>query len=386
MREKTARSQAEAQNAAKDQFLAMLGHELRNPLAPISAAAELLNIAALDETRVKLASAIITRQTSHLTDLVDDLLDVSRVTRGLISLDKQALDIKRIVTDAVEQVRPLIDARRHHLAVHLPAEPAFVLGDQKRLIQVLTNLLNNAAKYTSEGGNIVLRMELQAEQIMIAVADNGIGMAPELLGRAFELFAQAERSSDRAQGGLGLGLALVKSLTELHGGHVSAQSRGIGEGSEFTVFLPRIASSPEPSMTKHDDPPYAFNNRLRLLIVDDNADAAGTLAMFLEAIGHDIIVEHESRRALERARIERPDACLLDIGLPDMDGIELARRLRSQPQTAEVILIAITGYGQRQDRENAIAAGFDYHFVKPVDTEKLASLLARFAGRPGNAA
>jgi signal transduction histidine kinase len=376
MSEKAARSHAEIQNTAKDQFLAMLGHELRNPLAPICAAAELLKNAPHDETRIRQTSDIIARQASHLTDLVDDLLDVSRVTRGLISLDKHELDVKQVVTDAVEQVHPLIEARRHHLAVHAPPEPAFVLGDQKRLVQVLTNLLNNAAKYTSEGGSIVLRMEVQREHVMLAVADNGIGMAPELVSRAFELFAQAKRSSDRAQGGLGLGLALVKSLVELHGGSVAVQSKGIGEGSEFTVLLPRITPSQEPPPTRYDDPVTVSVKGLRLLIVDDNVDAARMLSMFLEAAGHEVMVEHESKRALERARIEIPDICLLDIGLPGIDGNELARRLRSQSETVDTILIAITGYGQQQDRENAITAGFNYHFVKPVDTSKLLSLLA----------
>lgn len=374
--ETAARNQAEAQNAAKDQFLAMLGHELRNPLAPISAAAELLKIARPDDARVSQASDIIARQTSHLTDLVDDLLDVSRVTRGLITLDRHVLDMKRAVHDAVEQVRPLMEARRHHLRVHLPSEPVFILGDQKRIVQIIANLLNNAAKYTPEGGNIVIRVEAQEQHVMLAIADDGIGMAPELMGRVFELFAQAERTSDRAQGGLGLGLALVKSLVELHGGSVSVQSKGIGAGSELTVCLPRITPLSEPLSTAHDNPGPASGKALRLMVVDDNVDAARMLAMFLEAIGHRVIVEHQSKRALERARIERPDVCLLDIGLPDMDGNELARRLRSQPETAEAVLVAITGYGQPHDRENAIKAGFDFHFIKPVDTDKLSSLLA----------
>ncbi len=359
----------------KDEFLAMLAHELRNPLAPISAAADLLRLARLDDTRVRQTSEIITRQVRHMTSLVNDLLDVSRVTRGLIALDRTALDAKRIVSDAVEQVRPLIETRRHHLSVHMPPEATFISGDQKRLVQVIANLLNNAARYTPEGGKIVLRMEVRDEHVMLAVADNGIGLAPELIDHVFKLFAQAERDSDRAQGGLGIGLALVKSLVELHDGSVTARSPGVGRGAEFTVCLPRIAKPAMPSIIRNDVPVRSASKRLRLLVVDDNADAARMLAMFLEAAGHEVSVEHDSKKSLERARHERPDVCLLDIGLPDIDGNALARRLRSQPETAESVLIAVTGYGQEQDRKNAASAGFDYHFVKPVDTLKLAALL-----------
>lgn len=359
----------------KDEFLAMLAHELRNPLAPISAAADLLRLAPLDAACIRQTSEIINRQVRHMTSLVDDLLDVSRVTRGLITLDRIALDAKRIVSHAVEQVRPLIEARRHHLVVHMPPEATFIAGDQKRLVQVIANLLNNAARYTPEGGKIVLRVEAQEGHVMLSVADNGIGLAPELTDHVFKLFAQAERDSDRAQGGLGIGLALVKSLVELHGGSVTARSPGVGKGSEFTVCLPRITKPVKPSITKDDGPIRARSKGLRLLVVDDNADAARMLAMFLGAAGHDVIVEHDSKSALERACIERPDVCLLDIGLPDIDGNALARLLRSQPETAAAVLIAVTGYGQEQDRKNAASAGFDYHFVKPVDTLKLAGLL-----------
>ncbi len=360
----------------KDEFLAMLAHELRNPLAPISAAADLLRLSRLDETRVRKTSEIISRQVRHMTSLVDDLLDVSRVTRGLINPDMVALDVKRIVSDAIEQVRSLIEARLHYFAVHMPPESAFVLGDQKRLVQVIANLLNNAAKYTPEGGNIVLKMEVHDEQVVIAVADNGIGMAPELVSHSFELFAQAERTSDRSQGGLGIGLALVKSLVELHQGRVTAHSEGAGEGSEFTIFLPRITTLELPSAPAQQGTKTAARSGLRLMVVDDNADAASMLAMFLESSGHDVIVEHDSTAAIERSRSATFDAFLLDIGLPDIDGNELARRLRSQPETANSLLVAVTGYGQEHDKINSAAAGFDHHFVKPVDTAKLAVVLA----------
>jgi PAS domain S-box-containing protein len=360
----------------KDEFLAMLAHELRNPLAPISAAAQLLKLVRLDDAKVSQTSDIIARQVEHMTGLVDDLLDVSRVTRGLITLDSKPLDLKQIVSDAVEQVRPLIDARRHALALHLPPEPVRVSGDQKRLIQVISNLLNNAAKYTPEGGSIALRLDLRADRVTLTVTDTGIGISPKVLPHVFDLFIQAERSSDRSQGGLGLGLALVKSLVELHGGSVLAHSRGAGTGATFTVHLPCLTGETELPLDRERDLSLKTAQKpLRVMVVDDNSDAAQSLAMFLQAAGHDVLVESDPHRALERARVEVPEVCLLDIGLPDMDGNELARRLRSSPQTSTALLIAITGYGQEFDRKKSMAAGFDHYLVKPADTTKLVALL-----------
>ncbi len=364
----------------KDEFLAMLAHELRNPLAPISAAAELMGMAHLDEAGLIQTSQIITRQVRHMTGLVDDLLDVSRVTRGLVVIEKIPQDVKSIVANAVEQVRPLIESRRHRLELHLARESAHVAGDQKRLVQILTNLLNNAAKYTPEGGHICLRTDIEGDQVVLSVHDDGIGIDPELQPRIFDLFAQAERTSDRSQGGLGLGLALVRSLVDLHDGQVTCSSEGIGKGSKFTVRLPRLpeqSESPERRQRKRNT--QAANGSLRLMVVDDNVDAARMLAMYLEALGYEVIVEHGSRHALERASTESPNICLLDIGLPDMDGNELARRLRAQPETAGAVLIAVSGYGQESDRETALAAGFDHYLVKPVDTGKLSALLARIS-------
>ncbi|WP_158290160.1 ATP-binding protein [Ramlibacter sp. WS9] len=360
----------------KDEFLAMLAHELRNPLAPIAAAADLLGMGRLDDTQIGQTSNVIRRQVKHMTGLVDDLLDVSRVTRGLVQLDKARLDAKRILFEAVEQVRPLIEARRHRLAVHTPPESTFVLGDVKRLVQVVANLLNNAAKYTPPGGDIALSMEAEAGQIKIAVSDNGVGMAPELQDRAFELFAQAARSPDRSQGGLGIGLALVKSLVALHGGSIAVHSAGVGQGSRFEVCLPHLTEEvPWSSAQAHAGNVDAPGSALNLMVVDDNVDAAKMLAMLLGTWGHRVFVEHDPQRALDRARVEKPDVCLLDIGLPGMDGNELARRLRSQPETAQTVLIAVTGYGQEQDREAALAAGFDHHVAKPVDSATLIRLL-----------
>jgi PAS domain S-box-containing protein len=361
----------------KDEFLAMLAHELRNPLAPISAGADLLRLARVDAPRVRQISELISRQVKHMTSLVDDLMDVSRVTRGLVTLNCGLLDARHIITDAVEQVRPLIDASRHQLALHTPPESAFVLGDQKRLIQVITNILNNAAKYTPKGGSIVLRMEATAGEVVISVRDNGIGLSADMVGRVFELFTQAERSSDRAQGGLGIGLALVRSLVELHGGTVTASSGGLDQGSEFTIRLPRAAlPAPAPEPLREGVAAAGAAQALRVLVVDDNVDAAMMLGMFLESAGHQVSIEHDATCGLARSSLEQPDVCLLDIGLPDMDGNALARRLREQPGGAQRVLVAITGYGQEEDRRQTAAAGFDHHFVKPVDAEVLLALLA----------
>jgi PAS domain S-box-containing protein len=375
---KLAQEQLKLADQRKDEFLAMLAHELRNPLAPIGAAAQLLQMARLDEARVRQTSRIIGRQVEHMTHLIDDLLDVSRVTRGLVTLDKAPQNIRHIVAEAVEQVTPLIQARRHHLALHLPPETTMVEGDKKRLVQVVANILNNAAKYTNEGGNIVLKTEVHEERLLVEVSDDGIGMAPELAGHVFELFAQAERSVDRSAGGLGLGLALVKSLIELHAGTVSCHSAGIGKGSTFTVCLPRLPVPARIEDASSDDlAPEPGARTLRIMIVDDNVDAAAMLALLLEASGHLVTVEHDARAALAHAQLALPDVFLLDIGLPEMDGTELARRLRLLPAGAGAVLVAVTGYGQESDRERTRAAGFDHHLVKPLDVKTLFSILER---------
>jgi len=361
----------------KDEFLAMLAHELRNPLSPIKAAAQLLQRPPLGEERILQTSRIIERQVVHMTNLVDELLDVSRVSRNLVELERAPLDIRQVVGDAVEQVTPLMQARRHHLDIHLGPESAVVAGDQKRLVQTIANLLNNAGKFTHEGGRIRLSVNVLDAQMLVEVADNGIGMSPHTAEHAFDLFAQAERSADRSQGGLGLGLALVKRLVELHGGTVQCRSAGLGKGSTFTVCLPRLAVR-DPIGTPPDGQavPGKHADALRILVVDDNEDAAGTLAMLLETMGHRVAVEHGSRQALERAVKDVPRVCLLDIGLPEMDGNELATQLRARPETAGAVLIAVTGYGQESDRRKSIGSGFDHHLVKPVDIDKLAAILA----------
>ena len=363
-------------NRRKDEFLAMLAHELRNPLAPIRLSADLLlAMAPLDEARVKKISAVISRQVIHMSGLLDDLLDVSRVTHGLVELNKVTVDLKAVVHAAVEQTLPLIHLKRQVLDVRLPSEAATAVGDEKRLVQILSNLLTNAAKYTPEGGNLDVRVDLQGENVLIVVCDSGIGMVPALVEEAFDLFSQADRTADREQGGLGLGLALVKGLVELHEGTVSATSKGLGKGSQFTVSLPRTAGPGLAPQTEHVSSLQPLARSTTVLLVDDNQDAATMLASFLEMLGCRVIVEHSSEQALERAQAERPDVCLLDIGLPEMDGNELAARLRLMPETRDALLIAVTGYGQKQDRERTRGAGFDHHLVKPVDTAQLAQLI-----------
>lgn len=359
----------------KDEFLAMLAHELRNPLAPINAASELLRVPTLDREKIQHTSEIISRQVRHMTGLIDDLLDVSRVSRGLVTLDEGVQDAWQIVASAVEQVRPLMDARQHQLTVQEPPLTASIFGDQKRLVQIIANILNNAAKYTLPGGRIFVSVTLDESNVIFSIKDNGIGMDPDVLSRVFDMFAQGERSSDRSQGGLGIGLAIVKSLVNLHGGTVTAQSDGLGKGSTFTITLPRVTDLP---VTTHSSlselkPVQELH---RVLIVDDNIDAATTLGTLLEISGYEVFIEHSATAALNRIVNEVPKACLLDIGLPDMDGTSLAKQLRNHPNTTSSLMIAITGYGQDSDRQKSLEAGFDHHLVKPVDFSQLMKILS----------
>ncbi len=360
----------------KDEFLAMLSHELRNPLAPIRSAAHLLGMAPDNVGRVKQSSIIIERQVNHMTSLINDLLDVSRVNTGLVTLDKQVIDIHQVVIESLEQTQPIINERGHALTVTIP-EPGqvAVMGDRKRLVQVLTNVLHNAAKYTPNGGAIELVVSHNAGMVELHVSDNGIGVDADLMPHIFELFTQEKRSSDRAQGGLGLGLALVRSLVLLHGGHVTVASEGPGAGATFSVYLQRYAQ--REGIEAHEPGPARRSGAaLRLMVVDDNQDAANAIAMLLELEGHTVAVEHDPQRALERAAEFCPDACLLDIGLPGMDGYELARRLRETPQAAHATLIALTGYGNKYGRATSVSAGFDHYFVKPARTTELMAVLA----------
>jgi signal transduction histidine kinase/ActR/RegA family two-component response regulator len=366
----------------KDEFLAMLAHELRNPLAPISSGAELLLSGLASEAAVGRTAGIISRQVKHMTRLVDDLLDVSRVTRGLVTLSLQPLSVQEIVENAVEQVQPLMQSRQHRFDVHLPSASVTLQGDHKRLVQVLANVLNNAAKYTPAGGHITLTVTVANGEVQLAVRDNGVGMSEELQSRVFELFAQAERTPDRSQGGLGLGLALVKSLVELHGGRVQAASAGDQRGSTFTITLPGATlgaadEPPVPALLREPAP----GPSLRVLVVDDNADIVNMLELFLQSNGHVVYSANTAQEAVEAARAVAPQLCLLDIGLPDMSGNALAQQLRALPGTARTTMVAVSGYGRKEDREQALAAGFDDYFVKPLDTDRLMTLISRLQAR-----
>jgi PAS domain S-box-containing protein len=365
----------QAESRRKDEFLAMLAHELRNPLAPISTAAQILKMVDSDNKHVRQSSEIIARQVKHMASLVDDLLDVSRVTRGLITLEKEHIDIKSIVTSAIEQVRPLIESRGHMLTTRIAAQHTYVFGDRTRLTQVLVNLLNNAVKYTPPNGEIVLGVDVEDSNVRVCVKDNGTGIESDLLPHIFDLFTQGKRTLDRSQGGLGLGLALAKNMVHLHDGRIEAKSDGPGKGSAFTIFLPLSQNIQIPKTTGSTAVHPSANSCVRLMIVDDNADAAEMLATLLAAEGHHVTVKNDALSALEAASAVQPEVFILDIGLPDMDGYELARRLHARPETKDAIYIALTGYGQPQDVALSKQAGFDHHFVKPMDTSHLTDIL-----------
>ena len=362
----------------KDEFLAMLSHELRNPLAPISAASQLLSTAKLDEAQLKKTSQIISRQVHHLNQLLEDLLDVSRVTRGIVSLSKSEQDFKEVVKNAVEQILPLLEEKTHQFVLNLTSESAYIFGDKDRLVQVVANLLHNAAKYTPSQGRIRIDLKVIDNNVVLIVSDNGIGISKDFQPQIFDLFSQAERTSDRTQGGLGLGLALVSKIVDLHDGEVSCESLGLGQGSSFTVSFPRIISckaSAESSDMLADE--FDGPNKLKILVVDDNIDAATSLQMLLETIGHEAFAVNDPYEALEKAGNELPDVIILDIGLPEIDGYEVAKRIRQIPGVCESKLIALTGYGQEDDLKKAIDAGFDHHLVKPLDFDNLMKILEK---------
>ena len=367
----------------KDEFLALLGHELRNPLAPVRNAVTILRMKDTQvDPQVTKCVDIIERQTTQLTRLVDDLLDVSRVTQGKIILRTAPQDMEEIVQAAIEMSRPLIDSRRHTIHVRVDARPAQVLGDATRLTQVISNLLNNAAKYQNEGGRIEVTITARAGSVATRVRDYGIGVPPELLEEIFHLFAQADRTSDRAIGGLGIGLSLVRSLVELHGGQVSASSDGVGHGSEFVVVLPALLgyeASDEADAPAFESPPVVVDGQ-RVLIVDDNRDAAESLATLLRLGGHDVTVVYDGLDALEVAGEIHPSIVFLDIGLPTLDGYEVCRRMRATHRDG-VQIVAMTGYGMERDKELAREAGFDAHTVKPVDIAMIRQIIADAATR-----
>jgi PAS domain S-box-containing protein len=361
----------------KDEFLAMLGHELRNPLAPITTALELLDMKEIEGGRKE--RDVIVRQVAHLSRLIDDLLDMSRITRGKIQLDIKTVEIASVLARAIESASPLLEKKSQRLAVQMPPESALVDADPVRLAQVFHNLLTNAAKYSDRRSQIDLSAVALDSDVSVTIRDHGIGISPDLLPRLFEMFVQGERSLDRSQGGLGVGLTIARSLCELHGGTITAHSAGLGTGSTFTVTLPRSVrarvSTDRLGMRPLERPRPAIMSRV--LVVDDNVDAAMMLREMLTELGHELQIAHDGPSALELAATFKPDIAVLDIGLPVMNGYELARKLREQLGDAKLRLIAVTGYGQETDRARAQDVGFDHHLIKPIELDALLALLTK---------
>jgi PAS domain S-box-containing protein len=364
----------------KDEFIATLSHELRNPLAPIRTAARILASPQLTHEGLKHAQGVIERQVTHMALLLDDLLDIGRITQGKLRLKKKLVALADVVGAAIESARPLLDAKNHELTVQLPPEAIVLEADPLRLAQILSNLLMNAAKYSDPGSRIEIAAAREGSTLSLSVKDDGIGIAPEHLDGIFDMFAQIEGVGGRSDGGLGIGLALVKGLTELHGGSVAACSEGLGRGSRFVLHFPLAPREPEASQ-EAANPASNARDRRKLLIVDDNRDAAESLAMLLEMAGHDVRVAHLGRTALSFAQTFRPDVALLDIGMPDLSGYEVARGLRQQPWAGRLQLIAITGWGQEEDRRRAADAGFDQHLTKPIDPAHLERLIGNRAAQ-----
>lgn len=365
----------------KDEFLAMLAHELRNPLAPIRNAAHVLGRLGLEEPRVKWAREVIEGQVAHLARLVDDLLDVSRIVRGKITLKKEEIDFATLAERALEAVQPLIESKRHRLVVRLPKEPVRLEADPVRLSQVLLNLLDNAAKYNPDGGRIEFEARVEGREIEVQVKDDGIGVSAELLPHIFELFQQGERTLDRAQGGLGIGLTLVQRLVEMHGGRVEARSEGPGQGAVFILRLP-IKLAPSASPMHGQEEKKSCASGMRVLVVDDDLAVADSTAVLLELDGHEVRLAHSGHAALELVPLFRPQVVLLDIGLEGMDGFETAKRLRQLPEGRSLCLMAVTGYGDEETKTAALAAGCDCHLVKPVRIDLLTGLLAEVSQSP----
>jgi PAS domain S-box-containing protein len=360
----------------KDNFLAMLAHELRNPLAPIRNGLQLLRMVDPASEPAEQARAIMERQVDHLVRLVDDLMDVSRITRGKIEMRKEPVDLGSIVLSAVETSRPAIEAARHRFNLSLPSEAIVVDADFVRIAQVVANLLNNAAKYTDNGGEISLVAQREGDEAVIRVRDNGIGISPEMMSRLFQMFAQSQDSLSRSRGGLGIGLALARTLVELHGGRIEAQSAGHGRGTEFVVRLPvfvKVRGAASRGAARAAAP--AGNKQRKVLVVDDNVDAARTLHAVLRELGHDAEIAHDGASALAAARARRPEIVLLDLSMPDMDGVELARELRQKAGLADARFVAVTGLGQDSDRRRTREAGFAVHLVKPLSPEDLRKVL-----------
>ena len=359
----------------KDEFLATLAHELRNPLAPIRNALQILKMPRLDLETMERSRSMMERQVQHLIRLVDDLLDVSRVVRGKIELRREPVELATVIARAVELVQPLVDTQGHRLTVHISRESLLLDADPVRLTQVIGNLLTNAAKYTEQNGRIWLTAKREGEMAVVRIRDKGIGIAPAMLPRIFELFVQADHTSTKTQGGLGIGLTLVKNLVEMHNGIVQARSEGLGKGSEFIVRLPISVhgDSTHAGQAVQQAPTPISSSGYRVLVVDDNQDAANSLAMLLKMQGHEVRVAFSGMAAVEMTKTYTPDVVFMDIGMPGIDGYEAARRIRQQPGFGKVVMAALTGWGQQEDRRRTAEAGFDHHLVKPLDPTMLES-------------
>ena len=359
----------------KDEFLATLAHELRNPLAPIRNAVQLLKLASQSEDKVTAARDIIDRQVHHMVRLVDDLMEVSRITIGQVTLRNERVSLRRVLEDALEAASPAFEARNHRLVTDIPADAPQIEGDPTRLSQVFQNLLDNAAKYTPPGGTITLHAEQRAHQIAVSVRDNGIGIPADVQPRIFEMFTRVQPEERIKTSGLGIGLALAKKLIELHLGSIEVRSDGTGQGSEFIVTLPAVQAAAAPKRVETESVAAATDSRQRVLVVDDNRDAAESLAMLLELDGFAVSIAYDGPEALAQIESFTPDIALLDIGMPGMDGYELARRIRATRHGRELTLVALTGWGQADDKERAADAGFDEHLTKPVDPDLLAQII-----------
>ena len=366
----------------KDEFLAVLAHELRNPLAPIANTLETLRIGGIDQGVAGELLAVAHRQLQHLVRLVDDLMEVSRITRDSIELRKELLPLQSAVQSAIEISQPLVAEHRHRLEVDLQPDRLVVNGDRTRLAQIVANLLNNAAKYTPDGGRIRLQLTREGDYAVVRVTDNGAGIPPDMLTRVFEMFTRLDRALERTQGGLGIGLSLVQRLAQLHGGSVEAHSDGLGRGSEFVVRLPLAAGKSADNGGVKQEPELPA---CRLLIADDNRDAARVLALLLRTLGQDVHVAHDGEQAIEKARELKPDVVLLDLGMPVLSGYEAARRMRREPWGKDLVLVAVTGWGQEHDKQRTKAAGFDHHLVKPVTAAVLKELLVGVGREKGRA-
>jgi signal transduction histidine kinase/DNA-binding response OmpR family regulator len=386
-RSKEAEEKLQEASRRKDEFLAMLSHELRNPLAPILSAAEVMRKVAPADPAISWARSVVERQVTHLAQLVDDLLDVSRITQGKITLNKEPVELGKVIVHSIETAAALVETKRHQLSIEVPDTPIWVSGDFARLSQIFGNVLNNAAKYTADGGRLRIGATAERGQVTVSVRDNGIGIEPQFLPHVFEVFTQGDRSLDRSQGGLGVGLAVVRQLVELHQGRVEVHSPGSGKGTEVRIVLPCISEVTQ--VVRRADieemAPAVLGGK-RVLVVDDNVDAAESIAVFLRLEGHEVKTVNDGPQALACLPVFAPHVALVDIGLPGMNGYDLAERMKQSAIASPGLLIALTGYGQTEDLARSQAAGFHYHFVKPADPRAIQSVIARTLVAPADSA